>query len=214
MIHQVATHLVRCVGHAAGRALRAGIKQQARGFHGIGREHVYPPTRNAAASVRAPESDRRHPRILAGLHEGGGGLLIQRGALRLGPPQMDRGVVLGGHRTDGDAAGAAATCRAALVRLGVARLWSGPHAPGRIGQRAPAHAVQPAGCNRRHREGAGTRRAEVVRRISRHAEFALGRKIKRLDLVVADGPVRAAPEAALQPEIARQKAHAGAQPMP
>ena len=190
------------------------MKQQARGFHGIGREHVNPPARHAAASVRAPEADRRHPRVFARLHEGGGGSFMQRGALRLGPAQVDRGVVLGGHRTDGDAAGAAAAGRAALVYFGVARLRRGPHAPGRIGQRALAHSVQPAGRNGRHRERAGARRAQVVRRISRHAEFALGRKVIRLDFVVAERPIHAAPEPALHPEIARQETHAGAQPMP
>ena len=95
------------------------------------------------------------------------------------------------------------------------RAWGvQPHLVWRALQSAREDAVEPGTRNRRLRKRAGPRRAEVLVRVSYHAQFALGFEIERFKFGVINGPVDGPAEIRVHAKIARHIAHAGAEPMP
>ena len=133
---------------------------------------------------------------------------------RFGARNVHRRVVLRLDRADRNAAVVAAARRAIVAHDRIASLRRRAHFVGRSRERGGDLLVEIRHRDLGHRVRARARRAQVLRRIARHADLVFRLRVPRLERRVVDRPIDATPECRREPEVVRHEPQAGAEPVP
>src|SRR5689334_20982925 len=179
----------------------------------MGRDDDDLANRPPLAAIPALEADGTNSPVGPDLEERRRRLLVDRCALRFGSRQMDRGIVFGLDRADGNAASVAAAGGALGVDR-VARLWRRAHLVDRALESLGVDLVEIGLRDRRHRISTLPGRTERLAGVAGDTDLLLGFTVEFLEIRLCDRPVDTLAIGGFQGEVIGKEAKTGAEPVP